>query len=274
MYLDSNQLSRTVNWHFTTTCNMACRYCFVPRCKEISLSDSFAILEKLKPYFSRINFVGGEPTCSPKLIPLSNKAKELGYIVSMVTNGYQFYKNKEFRDSIIQNFSLIGVSIDSLQNDVNKQIGRSVQKSLLSREDYLSLCNMIKQSGCKLKINTVVSKLNLKEDFNDFYEQVSPDRIKLFQVLKPAGILKNNYDELLISKAQFNEFVERHIKYKNIICSEENELMLNSYYMLNSEGCFIDNKTGIIGKSLLSNDVEEALKDVFIDIQKYTKRYA
>ena len=44
--------------------------------------------------------------------------------------------------------------------------------------------------------------------------------------------------------------------------------------MLNSEGCFIDNKTGIIGKSLLSNDVEEALKDVFIDIQKYTKRYA
>ena len=133
---------------------------------------------------------------------------------------------------------------------------------------------MIKQSGCKLKINTVVSKLNLKEDFNDFYEQVSPDRIKLFQVLKPAGILKNNYDELLISKAQFNEFVERHIKYKNKICSEENELMLNSYYMLNSEGCFIDNKTGIIGKSLLSNDVEEALKDVFIDIQKYTKRYA
>ena len=133
---------------------------------------------------------------------------------------------------------------------------------------------MIKQSGCKLKINTVVSKLNLKEDFNDFYKQVFPDRIKLFQILKPAGLLKNNYDDLLISKSQFKEFVEMHSKYKDTICSEDNELMFNSYFILNSEGCFMDNKTGVLGKSLLSTDVEEALQGVSIDIQKYTKRYA
>ena len=274
MYLNLNQLSRTVNWHFTSTCNMSCRYCFVPRCKEITLLESYTVLEKLRPYFSRINFVGGEPTCSSKLIPLSKKAKELGYIVSMVTNGYWLYKNNNLRDSILQNFSIIGISVDSLQTDVNKKIGRFVQDEILSKADYINLCKMIKQSGCKLKINTVVSKLNLKEDFNDFYKQVSPDRIKLFQILKPAGLLKYNYDDLLISKSQFKEFVEMHSKYKDTICSEDNELMFNSYFILNGEGCFMDNKTGVLGKSLLSTDVEEALQGVSIDIQKYTKRYA
>ena len=50
--------------------------------------------------------------------------------------------------------------------------------------------------------------------------------------------------------------------------------MFNSYFILNSEGCFMDNKTGVLGKSLLSTDVEDALQGVSIDIQKYTKRYA
>lgn len=274
MYLNSNQLSRTVNWHFTSRCNMSCRYCFVPHCDEVSLLDSFIILERLRPYFSRINFVGGEPTCSTKLISLVRKAKELGFNVSMVTNGYRLYHDLAFFDSIIQYFSIIGVSIDSLKTEVNIKIGRKVGSSVLNKADYIDLCKKIKKSNCLLKVNTVVSKLNRDEDFNDFYAQVVPDRIKLFQILKPSFRLKNDYNDLLITDEQFQTFVERHYKYKKFICSEENELMLNSYYMINGEGCFLDNKTGKIGKSLLTCDVEDALEDICIDMLKYSRRYA
>lgn len=273
MYLISNQLSRTVNWHFTSRCNMSCRYCFVPHCDEVSLFDSFIILERQRPYFSRINFVGGEPTCSTKLISLVRKAKELGFIVSMVTNGYRLYHDHEFFDSIIQYFSIIGVSIDSLRNDVNTKIGRKVGSSVLSKTEYIDLCKKIKKSNCLVKINTVVSKLNCDEDFNDFYAQVLPARIKVFQVLKPSFKLKNDYNDLLITDEQFQTFVERHSQFKNLICCEDNELMLNSYYMMNGEGCFLDNKTGKVGKSLLSCEIDEALKGICVDMQKYSRRY-
>ena len=44
--------------------------------------------------------------------------------------------------------------------------------------------------------------------------------------------------------------------------------------MINGEGCFLDNKTGKIGKSLLTCDVEDALEDICIDMLKYSRRYA
>ena len=70
MRVQQNRHAFAVNFHFLTECNMHCKYCFVPSMKQLSLDDDFLVIEKLSPYFSRINFVGGEPTVSSKLIPL------------------------------------------------------------------------------------------------------------------------------------------------------------------------------------------------------------
>lgn len=274
MYLNTNQLSRTVNWHFTNKCNMSCRYCFVPCNKELSLEESLIVLSKLRNFFSRINFVGGEPTLSSNLKPLVIQAKELGFEVSIVTNGYIFSKNPDYLYSLINNFSIVGISVDSLNLQTNLEIGRCSSMAPLSESDYISLCNKITSVGCKLKVNTVVSKLNLYEDFNYFYREVNPSRIKLFQVLKPAGQLKRNYENLQISEEEYNGFVRRHSGFSDIICSESNEQMLNSYYILNSNGCFLDNKTGKSSRSLLKYELHEVLSDVFVDEKKYAARYA
>ena len=111
---NSKQFIRTVNWHFVSSCNMSCKYCFVPCYKELPLEESISVLEKLKGHFGRINFVGGEPTVSSKLIPLVKKTKEYGFIVSMVTNGFNLYHKPEIFDEILTDFSIIGISIDSL----------------------------------------------------------------------------------------------------------------------------------------------------------------
>ena len=268
----------TVNWHFTNTCNFRCRYCFAHESSSLKAEDYGVVLKKLQPYFQRINFVGGEPTASSLLVPLVSKAHNVGLNCSIVTNGFNFIHKPENFKSILSLFSCIGISVDSLCEKTNSKIGRCCNNQVILKYEYENLCALIKSQGIKLKINTVVSKLNLHEDFSQFYETTQPDRIKLFQVLKPNTQLVNHYDNLLISKAEYEAFVLRHNKgsfAKNIV-AEDNEAMKQGYYILDSECRFIDNKTGKKSPSLAEGGmtVEKALEYIKVDSKKYCARYS
>lgn len=270
------QLNRnlTVNFHFAPQCNMNCKYCFVEKTNSFSLEEYFQVIDKLATFFSRINFVGGEPTTSPYLIPLVRKARSLGLECSMVTNGFELIHNEAKFKELYTLLSCIGISIDSLNESTNHEIGRMCSNHVLSRDEYESLCQTIKSHGIKLKINTVVSKINLKEDFSSFYKTIKPDRIKIFQVLKPNNPLKQAYDDLLISQDEFLTFVQKQSANEQIIV-EDNNAMTNAYYILNSECRFLDNKTGVKSPSLANNtiSVEEALAYIKFDQEKYSARY-
>lgn len=269
----------TVNWHFTAACNFKCRYCFVHDSFSLKRKDYIVVLEKLLGFFKRINFVGGEPTVSPLLKPLVYKAYHAGFDCSIVTNGFNLiHYARQFKD-IYPLLSCIGISVDSLHERTNTAIGRCCNNRVITRTEYEQLCAVIKSHGIRLKINTVVSKLNFHEDFTHFYETVHPDRIKLFQVLKPNTQLKNNYDDLLITQADFNSFVLRHKAAdsfgKNIV-AEDNDAITNAYYILDSECRFIDNKTGKKSPSLSKDGmtVERALSYIEVDAAKYQARYS
>ena len=197
----------TVNFHFTSKCNMHCKYCFSPSMKQLCFDEELTVIKKLRPYFSRINFVGGEPTASSNLIPLLQKAKRLGFMTSIVTNGYNLIYNKINVDKVIALTDMIGISVDSVKEFTNKKIGRYVKErntqNVIKRKQLVDICKKIRNSGTKLKINTVISKANISEDFTDFYNEISPDRIKILQCFKPNNPLKNNYDDMLISLADF-----------------------------------------------------------------------
>ena len=237
------------------------------------------VLKKLTGSFQRINFVGGEPTVSPLLIPLVHDAYHAGFDCSIVTNGFNLIHNAQEFEAIYPLLSCIGISVDSLDKRTNAVIGRCCKGHVITRTEYEQLCASIKSHGIRLKINTVVSKLNVHEDFTHFYKAVQPDRIKLFQVLKPNTQLKNDYDDLLITKADFNSFVLRHKTVgsfgKNIV-AEDNEAMTNAYYILDSECRFIDNKTGKKSPSLADDGmtVEQALSYIEVDTAKYQARYS
>lgn len=265
----------TVNFHFTPHCNMNCRYCFVERTNVLSIDDYMRVIEKLVKYFTRINFVGGEPTASPHLLKLVKKAKSIGLDCTMVTNGFKLVNNEDNLLELYSLLSCIGISIDSLKGYTNHRIGRMCNKQIITCEEYEELCKTIKSHGIRLKINTVVSKLNLNENFSDFYEKTSPDRIKIFQVLKPNSNLKNAYDDLLITKQEFYNFIKRHIAFSQKIIAEDNDAMINAYYILDSECRFLDNKTGIKSPSLAKNSisVEDALTYIKMDYDKYQARY-
>ena len=269
--------SLTVNWHFTNACNFRCRYCFAHESYSLNRKDYEIVLDKLTTLFDMINFVGGEPTAF--LVPLVLGAHDEGLECSIVTNGFNFIHKPEKFNSIFSLFSCIGISVDSVCEDTNFNIGRCSDNYVITRKEYEGLCTSIKENGIKLKINTVVSKLNLNEDFNSFYETVKPDRLKIFQVLKPNTQLKNHYDHLLISKSEYYAFVARHKHnplYSSKIIAEDNDAMKQGYYLLDSECRFVDNKTGNRSPSLAERGmtVEKALQYITVDEKKYQARYS
>ena len=269
----------TVNWHFTAVCNFKCRYCFMHNSLSLTRKDYMVVLKKLIGSFQRINFVGGEPTVSLLLIPLVRDAYHAGFDCSIVTNGFNLIHNAQQFEAIYPLLSCIGISVDSLDKRTNAAIGRCCKGHVITRSEYEQLCAAIKAHGIKLKINTVVSSLNLHEDFTHFYETVQPDRIKLFQVLKPNTQLKNHYDDLLITKSDFDSFVLRHkvgCSLGKHIVAEDNAAMTNAYYILDSECRFIDNKTGKMSPSLANDGmtVEKALSYIEVDAAKYQARYS
>ena len=266
----------TLNWHFTKKCNMGCKYCFVPIGNELSRDERFTILEKIKGTFDRINFVGGEPTIHPDLIDLMEKAKEMEFKVTLVTNGYRMIKDPFYAEKILNIVDGIGISIDSMNDETNKRIGRCHCLQTLSKGEYVELCMRIKNHNLPLKINTVVSQANLDEDFSDFYSSVKPDRIKMFQVLVPNLPIKRDYSEFLITSEEYFAFVKRHQDKGFSIVAESNELMVGSYFMLNAAGCFENDDNGFESECLLNTEmtVEKALKEVGINMDKYLFRYA
>lgn len=266
----------TLNWHFTNVCNMHCQYCFAPKGKDLTRDEYFEVLKKLDGKFERINFVGGEPTISPFILDLMSEAKNMGFKVSIVTNGFKMIKNPEFAEKLLNIVDSIGISVDSLNEKTNKKIGRCHCLRTLNEDDYISLCKKIKAHNLPLKINTVVSRANIDEDFSNFYSIAQPNRIKMFQVLKPTSETKFSFDDYLISYDEYKAFVEKHSKNGFKIVAEDNAHMIGSYIMLDASGRFENDETGKKSVCLLTEGVtvEEALGEVGINMERYMFRYA
>lgn len=236
------------------------------------------MLPKLVDRFSRINFVGGEPTEASFLIPLVEEAKRLGFSTSIVTNGYNMIHNLIDTERLLASLDCVGISIDSVNPDTCRKLGRFVNKNnkkeIITEEEYLNLCERIHAAGVSLKINTVISQINKNEDMSHFYKMAQPDRIKIFQCLKPNNPLKHDYTDLLIKQIDFLNYQSKMEKERLPLVFENNEDMINSYYMIGSDGCFWDNQTGKKSRSLLEVSVDEALESVIVDEYKYERRYA
>ena len=127
------------------------------------------------------------------------------------------------------------------------------------------------QQGLKTKINTVVSKLNWKENFSSLISEINPYKWKVLQVM-PYG-----EDNLLISNEQFNHFVDKHSDAGLPIFAESNFAMTESYLMIDPKGCFYQNSTGGSGykysESINKVGAEKALKQISFNEAVFIARY-
>lgn len=192
----------------------------------------------------KLTLVGGEPLLHPDIFKLSEMGKEYGFVMAIQTNG--FLLNENALDSFGDNLDWIGVSIDSMDEDVELMLGRG-SGSHVSR--IISLCDSIRERGYKLKVNTTVTKMNYKEDLRLLIDRLSPDRWKIFQMLH-VKYQNDDAVHLLISREEFDQFITKNGDFRlpngNSPVFEYDDDMVSSYLMIGPDGSLISNTQKVI----------------------------
>ena len=275
--MNTKQFPGSVNFHLLAECNMSCRYCFAPKPSRLSLNEQLQIVRLIGEYYrthqvpnAKITFVGGEPLLNKGLPTLIKTAKGYGLTTMIVSNGSLL--SRAFFDDCDGSLDWVGLSLDSLSMPCNQQIGRVDNRGTAIDEAYYrKIVTLVHEAGCRLKINTVVSRYNCEEDLNAFVEWAKPDRWKILQVLSVDGVNDADAQSFLLESDKFEAFVLRHKQYAQVV--ESNADMIGSYLMISPDGRFFDNRKGYTySKPILSVGLEVAFNNVYFDYQSFVDR--
>lgn len=233
----------TANWHLVRECNYKCRFCyahFADASARLPLDDSVRVLRELAHNgVYRVNFAGGEPLLHRDLPHLVRTTVELGMRASIISNGTRI--TRRFLESTAPYLSQLGISCDSLDERTNVAIGRGHGAHVdIVRRVFERL--HAHAPHCQRKLNTVVMRANLHEDFHDFLAELDIQRWKVFKVLRIEGENEAAYDDLQITDAEFARFVARHAHCP--IVPEDGDAMTGSYLMLDPDARVYQNHGG------------------------------
>lgn len=179
-----------VYFDLTYLCNLSCISCLndsgKKRSNELSTNQVIKTLEGLKDDFVfDIRFSGGEPTLKKDWFDLLSKAKDLGFAVSLNTNGDYSYKTLEMISELELNE--ITVSVDGFGKNHDFIRGKGSFENSINTIKYLS------NKGCKVSINSAVSTLTNEFDIDGLlnFSNKYCDNISFFH-LRPIGRAKQN----------------------------------------------------------------------------------
>lgn len=264
---------------------MSCGFCFAtfedlpafPGFNCLAESDALELIGALgRAGFGKINFAGGEPMLCPWLPGLIGYAKSAGFTTSIVTNGSKV--TGEWLDGLGGSLDMAALSIDSVDAGALGRIGRAVKgKRPLGREDYLGVGAELKGRGIRLKVNTVVNRYNLGEDFRPFIREIGPERWKIFQALRVEGQNDGRMGDFAVTDGEFAGYVRRNRMVEGDgvrVVAESNELMTGSYLMVDPLGRFFDNTQGrhTYSRPILEVGVAGALADIEIYPERFAER--
>lgn len=275
----------SVNFHLWQPCNMRCKFCYatfldvkrsilpkghLPQEKAIELVRHLAAFG-----FEKITFAGGEPTLCPWLPDLIHAAKESGMTTMIVTNGSRLCD--DYLTVLQKDLDWVALSIDSLDEATNGNAGRAEPgRGPITTAGYHSLTDRVKAHGFRLKVNTVVNRLNCQQDLSEFIRYAQPERWKLLQALPIIGQNDEHIGDLAVSSSEFEAFVHRHQALCGVtrVVPETNDQVRGSYVMIDPAGRFFDDVDGThhYGRRILEVGVVEALSDIRCDPLKFHER--
>ncbi len=278
---------KTINFHLWEACNMRCKFCFATF-KDIKDSSSsktnlskaqhLSIIKQIADFkVEKINFVGGEPTLCKWLPDLVAYAKSLGLKTSIVSNGWNL-RTKEQLSKYEGTLDWLGISIDSFNEVTLKQIGRGhLGKIPISLPEYNQIFDNCREIGIKTKVNSVILSDNHQELVAKGINQLKPLRWKALQIMEVSGQNDQNYNEMKITRNQYNDFIRRNNEILNPLIElvlEDDDLIRGSYYMIDPLGRFFDSTKGFhsYSKPILEIGLEMAINQVSFSEQKFIER--
>lgn len=225
-----------VYFEATKMCNLRCPICFNSSGKrdpnEMSTKEIFWTLEGLRrDNIFDVRFTGGEFTLLPDGIDILRHAKELGFAVSLNTNGV--CKDKTIIDNLAElDLSQITVSIDGIRENHDLIRGKG------NYDRSVEFLKLLHERGAVLRSNTVLTEVNTR-DMASIIEAVGRyvSEMNFFhmrQVGRAQGMEKQavTYQEL----AGFNDRAAKiaaNYPHVNImfgsLVTRQNSIMVNDY---------------------------------------------
>lgn len=264
-----------VNLHFTHACNYRCRFCHSQFQKSpLGLKDWEKIVDNVAGGLKvrRFNLAGGEPLASPYVQGLVDAIHDRGYDASIITNGSLLTPDFIARNA--GKLSMVGLSVDALTDADNAAIGRvDARGRSLTAARLESLARVVRNAGMKLKVNTVVNRVNKDRDFGGLLRAIAPDRWKVFRMLMLDGV-NDAAADLAVTDREFRAFVDRHAAFHPVV--EKTEDIVSAYIVINPDGRLIDNSRGsvVLSDSLLDAPFAREFAKIAFNYAAYAKRYA
>jgi radical S-adenosyl methionine domain-containing protein 2 len=230
-------LVETVNLHIWSKCNLKCVYCygtFPERPRSLSLADWRLILDELRDHgVVRVSFSGGEPTLHPELLGMLRHAREIGLETSIITNG------ATLDGAMLDELDAVGITLDAASDDVLVRLGRGLPGGRSYVEHTRDIVRRARQAGCRVKINTVVTSLNVDEDVSAEIIWLRPYKWKAMQFTEVPGENDRGAARLHVSEAEFRRFVDNHAPVREAgiwVEAESASVIQRTYVMIDPSG--------------------------------------
>ena len=152
-------MEKEICWNITTRCNQSCKYCHrFLNIKDLSYDQNLTILNNLEESgITSITWTGGEALLLNDIDDLLKCSYEKRIKNKIITNGKLLTRDRI--DKIYKFLDSITLSIDSVDNNTNDELGRGINhfEEIKNILDYIKE----KQYDIKIRINSVVCKNNI-----------------------------------------------------------------------------------------------------------------
>ena len=257
-------MKKEICWNITARCNQGCKFChrFLD-IKDLSYEDNLKILSKLsKAGVTDITWTGGEALLVEGIDTLLKKASNLGIRNKIITNGKLL--TKERIDKLYKYLDSITLSLDSIDNDINEDIGRGYTHY----EEIKNILDYIKEKNydVKIRINSVIGKPNMNSyiDVIKFLNNYDIYSIRLFKFMPLRELALVNRNKFDVTQEDYENIVSsvNNISNCDNIDTRTTIDMEEKYILILANGDIVVTENGKDKKigNALSTSLEEIIK--------------
>ncbi|HIJ52182.1 MAG TPA: radical SAM protein [Planctomycetes bacterium] len=211
-HLQSQPTLRLLFWETTIKCNLACAHCRrvegdEAADKDLSTAQAKELIEQLadlgkrQPFMPILVFSGGEPLCREDLFEMVGRAKSLGIVPALATNGTlidatvaQLIKKSEI--------ARVAVSLDGATADVHNKL-RQLEGSF---ERAVEGIGHLRDKNVPFQVNTTLTRHNAGqlEDIYELARSLGAVAVHIF-MLVPVGCGQALAETDMLSPEQYEE---------------------------------------------------------------------